>query len=103
MADEDGRVVGCVQVAVRDGRGYFGMLAVDPEAQGRGIGRRLIDEAEQTAIKAGCSVMDIKIVNLRTDLVPLYDALGYVPTGTEPYLHRPIKRPCHFVMMTKQL
>jgi GNAT superfamily N-acetyltransferase len=103
VAEEDGRVVGCVQLALGSGRAYFGMLAVPPEAQGRGIGRRLIDEAEQLARRAGCSAMDIKVVNLRTDLVPLYDSLGYVATGTEPYVHRPVLQRCHFVTMTKRL
>jgi ribosomal protein S18 acetylase RimI-like enzyme len=103
VAEEADRIVGCVQVAVRNGRGYFGMLAVPTTAQGRGIGRRLIAEAEQVARNAACPAMDIKVVNLRTDLVPLYDSLGYVATGTEPYVHRPVIQPCHFVTMTKRL
>jgi GNAT superfamily N-acetyltransferase len=79
------------------------MLAVRPDAQGRGLGGRLIAEAEARAARAGASVMDIKVVNLRTDLLPRYTRMGYVATGTEPYDHRPVLQPCHFILMEKGL
>jgi GNAT superfamily N-acetyltransferase len=79
------------------------MLAVRPDAQGRGLGGRLIAEAEAWAARAGASVMDIKVVNLRTDLLPRYARMGYVATGTEPYEHRPVLQPCHFILMEKGL
>lgn len=103
VAEDAGRVVACVEVAAKDGRGYFGMLAVSPAIQGRGLGRRLIAFAEDTARAAGCAVMDIKVVNVRGDLVRFYESLGYGITGTEPYVHRPVLQPCHFVLMAKGL
>lgn len=103
VAEEGGQVVACVQVAARAPRGYFGMLAVAPAVQGRGLGRRLIAVAESTVRAAGCALMDIKVVNLRTDLVAFYQSLGYRTTGTEPYEHRPVLQPCHFVLMEKRL
>ena len=63
---------------VRGTRGYFGMLAVDPSRQSSGVGRRLVELAEQYARDHGCSVMDIRVVNLRTELQPFYRKLGYV-------------------------
>jgi ribosomal protein S18 acetylase RimI-like enzyme len=103
VADDGGRVVACVEVAAHDGRGYFGMLAVSPAMQGRGLGRRLIGFAEDTARAAGSTLMDIKVVSVRGDLVKFYESLGYGTTGTEPYVHRPVLMPCHFVTMTKRL
>jgi hypothetical protein len=47
--------------------------------------------------------MTIKVVNLRTDLLLRYERLGYAATGTEPYVHRPVLQPCHFVLMEKPL
>jgi GNAT superfamily N-acetyltransferase len=96
-------IVGCVFTSVNGGRGYFGMLAVAPEAQGRGLGRALIEACESAARDAGCHVMAIKVVNLRTDLIQRYERLGYVATGTEPYVHRPVLQACHFVNMEKPL
>ena len=103
VAEADGAVVACVQVEVDDGRGYFGMLAVRPDAQGRGIGRTLIAFAEATVRQRGCVAMDIKVVNLRVDLIRFYASLDYTAGGTEPYVHRPVLQPCHFVLMTKAL
>lgn len=103
VAHDDERVVACVEVASKDGRGYFGMLAVSPAVQGHGLGRRLITFAEDTARSAGCAVMDIKVVNVRGDLIKFYESLGYRVTGTEPYVHRPALQPCHFVLMEKEI
>lgn len=103
VAEDAGVVLACVHVSVRDGRGYFGMLAVRPDAQGRGLGGQLIAEAERRAADAGAIAMDIKVVDLRTDLMPRYARLGYRVAGTEPYEHRPVLQPCHFVLMTKSL
>jgi GNAT superfamily N-acetyltransferase len=99
----DGALAACIFVAIQPPRAYFGMLAVDPAQQKHGFGRALIAAAESRAIDAGCTVMDIKVVDLRTDLLRFYDRLGYLVTGTEPYEHRPVLQPCHFVTMEKAL
>src|SRR6187551_2028326 len=39
-------LAGPVYVEMRDDRGYFGMLAVDPACQGCGLGRTLVRAAE---------------------------------------------------------
>jgi GNAT superfamily N-acetyltransferase len=96
-------IIGCVYVETRDRRGTFGMLAVDPRAQGRGWGGQLIDAAEERARDAGCDTMEIQVVNLREELFPRYWKLGYVAVGTRPYEHRPTIQDCHFVVMTKTL
>jgi len=101
--NEQDSLQGCVHVHVSGAGGRFGMLAVEPGAWGQGIGRRLIDAAEARAREGGAEMMTIEVVNLRTDLFPLYEKLGYQRAGTAPYVHRPVIQPCHFVVMTKQL
>lgn len=104
VAAEGEAVTGCVHVAVHGEAGYFGMLAVDRVRRSQGLGRRLIEAAEDRARSAGARAMDIHVVNLRTDLFPYYHQLGYGETGeTRPYVHRPVLRPCHFVVMRKAL
>lgn len=103
VAEDAQGVVACVHVFVHDGRGYFGMLAAASRARGHGLGHVLIAEAEARARVAGAHHMDIKVVNLRTELFPYYERLGYVATGTEPYEHRQVLQPCHFVLMEKRL
>jgi len=104
LMESDGALVGCVYVEVRKERGYFGLLSVDPAQQRAGIGRRLVAAAEDHCRSAGCTVMDLQTVNLRTELPPLYRRLGYVEIGTAPF-EAPdrVKRPCHFVLMSKTL
>ncbi|MFI5177748.1 MAG: GNAT family N-acetyltransferase [Vicinamibacterales bacterium] len=101
--DDAGAACACVYTAVRDGRGYFGLLAVDPRHQRGGWGRRMIDAAEGHCRAAGCAVLDIRVVNLRTELPPFYRRLGYVETGTMPFDDPRAFRPCHMIVMTKTL
>jgi GNAT superfamily N-acetyltransferase len=79
------------------------MLSVSPELQGRGIGTRLVAVAEALSSAVGCRSMGLKIVSLRDELGPWYRRLGYRETSQLPYGDRPLKRPCHFIAMSKSL
>ena len=89
---------------VDDDRGYFGMLAVDPSRQGRGLGRALVQAAESFCAAAGCTDLDIDVVDLRTELPPFYHALGFTPVGATPYGDpERTRQPMQLVHMTKSL
>ena len=75
------RLAATVFTSIDGARGYFGMLSVDPSHQGTGLGRALIDAAEARARARGCDCMEIHVVNLRTELPPLYRRFGYVESG----------------------
>ena len=100
---DDGGLTGCVYVELRGAKAYFGMLSVEPARQGTGLGRRLVDDAEQYARGHGCEVMDIRVVNLRPELLPFYRKLGYLERATEPVDDPRALQPFHFVLMSKQL
>jgi len=104
LTEEAGVLTGCVYVELRDERGYFGLLAVDPESQRSGLGSRLVAAAEEYCRAAGCHFMDLTIVNLRIDLPPFYRRLGYVESGTLPFpSEQDANQPCHLVRMSKPL
>src|SRR5262249_15002811 len=84
-------------------RGYFGMLSVDPARQKEGLGRRLVEIAEQRCRDAGCRIMELHAVNLRPELLPYYRRLGYVESGTAPFTSERLKQPAHFIIMEKPL
>jgi predicted N-acetyltransferase YhbS len=104
LAEDDGAMIACVYVELRGQRAYFGLLGVGPSRQGQGLGRKMVEEAEDYARAAGCEFMDLRIVNLRSELPPFYRRLGYVETGTEPFAaDAEPSLPCHFIKMSKPL
>jgi ribosomal protein S18 acetylase RimI-like enzyme len=84
-------------------RGHLGMLAVEEHVRGRGLGRALIAAGEAWLREARVRIVDIEVVNLRTELVSLYEKLGYRVLGTAPYVKRDITQPCYFVRMAKDI
>lgn len=103
VAEENG-LAACVYVERRGGRGYFGLLSVDPARQKNGVGRKLVDASEQFCRELGCDAMDLQIVNLREELPAFYRRLGYQESGTAPWPEEvATKIPCHFVRMSKAL
>lgn len=103
VADGADALAACAYVELHGTRAYMGMLAVDPSVQGRGFGRRMIAAVENRAIDAGCTGIDIKIVDRRVELPPLYRALGFRDNGTAPFDDPLLTKPCHFLLMSKEL
>jgi GNAT superfamily N-acetyltransferase len=104
VLEETGGLAGCVFVEIGGAVGYFGMLSIDPARQRQGLGARLVAEAERYCRDAGCTTMEIEVVNLRQELPPFYRRLGYAESGTRrfPDTQRATK-PCHFIVMEKPL
>jgi len=104
--DAFGKIVATVYIELHGERGYFGMLAVDPSQQGQGLGRRMIEAAEDHCRRLGCNFMDIKVLSLRHGLPEYYRQFGYIETGTEGFRpSRPFKPgvECHCIVMSKKL
>ena len=112
LAFVDGELAGCVNVSNRgDGRGYLGMLTVDPQRQAGGLGRQLIEMAEQGAVSGfGAGVMEMTVIAQRKELIAYYERRGYELTPeTRPFpLHDPRfgearRDDLYFVVMEKAL
>lgn len=95
---------GCVYIEPHGDRCYLGLLSVHPALQGAGLGRRLMNAAEDRARERRCQFIDIRVVNLREELPPFYRRLGYVEAGTSEFTPG-VKTllPCHFLHMSKHL
>jgi ribosomal protein S18 acetylase RimI-like enzyme len=100
---EDGVLGACMYLEKRGDRMYLGMLAVHPSQQQRGVGRRMMADAERHAASLGCHAIDIRIVDRRTELPPFYRSIGFVDSGTEPFNDPLLTKPCHFIRMSKEL
>jgi ribosomal protein S18 acetylase RimI-like enzyme len=87
VADRQGQVVGIIAVAAipyleREGRrGRIVALVVSSACRGRGIGRRLVDAAEEAASNLDCVTMEVTSSRSRTESHPFYRNLGYEDGG----------------------
>jgi ribosomal protein S18 acetylase RimI-like enzyme len=104
LAEDAAGLAGCVYVELRGDRGYLGLLGVDPSRQGTGLGRKLMNAAENFFRQAGCVAVDLRVVSARTPLPAFYRHLGYLETGTAPFAPDvPVKVRCHYILMSKPL
>ncbi len=104
LAEDSAGLAGCVYVELRADRGYLGLLGVDPPRQGTGLGRKLMDAAENYFREVGCRAVELRVISARTPLPSFYRHLGYVETGTAPFAPDvPLKIPCHYILMSKSL
>jgi ribosomal protein S18 acetylase RimI-like enzyme len=104
LAEDFSGLVGCVYVEIRGDRGYLGLLGVDPLRQGAGLGRKLMDAAENYFRQADCVAVDLRVISARTPLPAFYRHLGYCETGTAPFSPDvPVKVPCHYILMSKTI
>ena len=60
LATWEGRIIGCVFVVEREHDCYIGKLAVDPELQGQGIGKKLVEAAEEFATAMGKTALELQ-------------------------------------------
>lgn len=110
VAEEEGRLVGCVCVARQEGYAYLGLLTVAPSLQGQGLGRRLAAAAEAEARAGGIDVVRMTVIHQRTELIAWYGRLGYRDTGrTEPFpaddrrFGMPLRDNLDFVVLEKRI
>lgn len=81
VAEEGGRMVGAV-VAASDGwRAYIYHLAVEEGYRRRGIGQRLMGDAEQQLLSTGARHVFVAIHQDNTEGLALAGTMGYLPEG----------------------
>ena len=79
---EQGALVACCELELRPNSAYFGMFAVEPALQAAGIGRFVLDAAEARARERWSStVMEMTVIEQRTELIAWYERRGYQRTG----------------------
>lgn len=79
LAEQDGTVVGCIELQVDGSYAHLGMLAVLPERQDQGIASQLLTYAEalaKTQFSAEQAVM--YVLDVRKELLEYYYRKGYI-------------------------
>jgi ribosomal protein S18 acetylase RimI-like enzyme len=107
--EENNTIQACVELRGEGDRMYLGMLTVRPSLQGRGIGKMLMQAAEEHARQSGCKMMYMTVLVPRTELIAWYVRQGYTDTGKrkpfafdDPRFGNP-KQPLEFTILTKPL
>jgi ribosomal protein S18 acetylase RimI-like enzyme len=72
------KVVGSVMIGYEGHRGWINYLAVDPGLRRQGIGRRLMEHAEEILRKAGCPKINLQIRSENKQAADFYRDLGYL-------------------------
>jgi ribosomal protein S18 acetylase RimI-like enzyme len=85
LAEQDGKVLGCVMVKIVDGDLYFGRLSVVPAARGRGIARKLIEAVEDEARRRELPGVRLGVRVVLTENQRLFASFGYVETSREAH------------------
>jgi ribosomal protein S18 acetylase RimI-like enzyme len=106
--DDQNNLQGCVYLEKKERKLYLGMLCVSPLIQAKGIGRQLMTAAENYARDKKCSVVFMKVISARHELIAWYERQHYTHTGlTEPFpaddrFGIPT-RPLEFIIMEKEI
>jgi ribosomal protein S18 acetylase RimI-like enzyme len=82
----DARTAGLIETMLRDDHLWIENLAVRPEDQGRGLGRRLLAHAERVAVEAGRAEIRLLTNAAFEANVALYGKAGYRVVKREPFM-----------------
>lgn len=105
--DGQQHIIGCVNLQQHHDKIYLGMFSVLPTLQGGGIGKSLLQAAEEYALHVSCHIIYMSVISVRTELINWYKRHGYVDTGIrKPFVEDDITgkhlRPLEFMILEKQ-
>lgn len=84
--DQNGKIAGFIMTDTDSFAGdslYVAQIAVDPDFQGHGIGRKLMQKAEQLALKKGFNAVALHVRKDNDKAIGLYKSLGYKKVGSD--------------------
>jgi ribosomal protein S18 acetylase RimI-like enzyme len=85
VATRDGEIVGLIVLRVTSEGFLVDNVAVDPSHQGVGVGRALLEHAEDAARRAGCDSVYLYTHERMTENLALYSRIGYVEYDRRPH------------------
>jgi ribosomal protein S18 acetylase RimI-like enzyme len=85
VVETNGTVVGTVRLTREDETGGVYGFAVDPEFQGRGIGRDVLRRVCHQMRDEGATRIGLEVATVNESALGLYISLGFEPVSTEDY------------------
>ena len=84
--NEAGELLGSFHAQAKGEVLYLSMLAVNPTGQAQGVGKFLLQAAEDYGRQHGCTISKMTVISVRSELIAYYERRGYHRTGaTEPF------------------
>lgn len=77
VACSSSQIVATVMAGYDGHRGWINYLAVHPNHQRTGIGRRMMDEAEIRLRAAGCPKINLQVRSTNANVIEFYKRIGY--------------------------
>ncbi|MCD4526159.1 GNAT family N-acetyltransferase [Nocardioides sp. cx-173] len=112
VAEEDGEILGSVTICLpgtpwaqraEEGEGEFRMLAVDPSARGRGVGRALLDLVVERLRADGARAVVLGSLGDMTDAHRLYERAGFTRVPERDWSPQPgVHLRCYRLPMTRE-
>jgi N-acetylglutamate synthase-like GNAT family acetyltransferase len=104
----DGATPGCLVATVhfedRGDHGWFGLLAVDPAAQGAGHARTLLAAMEARCRQLGLPRLQLEMVDLRRELPAFYTKFGFSEVERKSFPDAgKLKMAAEMIVMGKQV
>jgi GNAT superfamily N-acetyltransferase len=73
-----GEIVSLIYAEIREaGRGFLGLLVVDPVRRRSGLGKQLLTAGEDYCRQQGCRLVEGLVINKRPDLIERYKRFGF--------------------------
>ena len=106
--NETQQIVGCVNLQQHGNKLYLGMFSVAPRLQGGGIGKQLLQAAEEHAKHLHCNTIYLSVIAVRTELIQWYERHGYQDIGERKFFKEDSLtgkhlQPLEFMIMEKAL
>ena len=77
VAVSKGQLVGSVMVGYSGHRGWINYLAVHPDHRRTGIGRFMMDEAEERLRSLGCPKINLQVRTSNSQAIEFYRRIGF--------------------------
>lgn len=81
VGEINSRIVATSMAGYDGHRGWIYYLAVDPDDQRRGFGRRMMEKAEHELQKRGCPKVNLQVRASNQVVISFYESLGYSNDG----------------------
>lgn len=77
LGEMAGEIVASVMVGYEGHRGWINYLAVAPSHRKQGLGRKMMNAAEQLLLGKSCPKINLQIRSPNEDVKAFYNAIGY--------------------------